>query len=179
MRRALYPGTFDPITLGHLDIIERSLGIFDEVIVSIADTRAGSLFTIEERVDMAKKATAHLDHIVVTSFKELLVDHWRAWGKPTVIRGLRAVQDFEAEFAMALANRRMADDFEILFLMPRSDYVFLSATIVREVARWGGDVSSMVPPAVAESLAKKFNIARQPESGIRSLERGSQATVNP
>jgi len=156
MRRALYPGTFDPITLGHLDILERSLRIFDEVVLSIADTRDGALFSAAERVEIARKATAHMSGVTVVSFRELLVDHWREQGKPTIIRGLRAVQDFEAEFAMALANRRLAEDFDVIFLMPRSDYVFLSATIVREVARWGGDVSSMVSPAVAEFLARKL-----------------------
>ena len=161
MRRALYPGTFDPITYGHLDIVERSLRIFDEVILSIADTRPGSLFTAEEREEIARRATEHLDRVTVTTFRELLVEHWRKQGKPTVIRGLRAVQDFEAEFAMALANRRMAEDFDVLFLMPRSDYVFLSATIVREVARWGGDVTSMVPPVVAEYLSRKFSVPRR------------------
>jgi pantetheine-phosphate adenylyltransferase len=156
MRRALYPGTFDPITLGHLDIIERSLQIFDEVVVSIADTRRESLFTVEERADLVRRSTSHLDNLRVATFRQLLVDYWKEEDKPTVIRGLRAIQDFEAEFAMALANRKLSDDFEILFLLPRSDYVFLSATVVREIARWGGDVSSMVPPVVAESLATKF-----------------------
>ena len=156
MRRALYPGTFDPITFGHLDIVERSLRIFDEVVVSVADTRPDCVFAAQERVELARKATAHLDCVRVVSFRELLVDFWRAQGKPTVVRGLRAVQDFEAEFAMALANRRLAEEFEILFLMPRNDYVFLSATIVREVAKWGGDVSSFVPPAVVEALSRKF-----------------------
>jgi pantetheine-phosphate adenylyltransferase len=156
MRRALYPGTFDPITLGHLDIIERSLQIFDEVVVSVADTRRESLFTVEERADLVRRSTNHLDNLRVATFRQLLVDYWREEDKPTVIRGLRAIQDFEAEFAMALANRKLSDDFEILFLLPRSDYVFLSATVVREIARWGGDVSSMVPPVVAESLAAKF-----------------------
>ena len=156
MRRALYPGTFDPITYGHLDIIERALGIFDSVIVSVADTRPGCLFSVEERVDMVKGATEHLDRVAVTSFRELLVAHWQSLGEPTVIRGLRAVQDFEQEFAMALANRRLSERFENLFLMPRSDYVFLSATIVREAARWGGDVSAMVPANVEERLRAKF-----------------------
>ena len=156
MRRALYPGTFDPITFGHLDIVERSLRIFDEVVVSVADTRPDCVFAAQERVELARKATAHLDRVRVVSVRELLVDFWRAQGKPTVVRGLRAVQDFEAEFAMALANRRLAEEFEILFLMPRNDYVFLSATIVREVAKWGGDVSSFVPPAVVEALSRKF-----------------------
>ena len=155
MRRALYPGTFDPVTLGHLDIIERSLRMFDELVVSVADTREESLFSAEERVELVRQSTSHLDRVTVLSFRELLVDHWLELGKPTVIRGLRAIQDFEAEFAMAAANRRLAREFEILFLMPRSDLVFLSATIVREIARWGGDVSGMVPPAVSEALARK------------------------
>jgi len=170
MRRALYPGTFDPITYGHLDIIERSLRIFDEVIVSVADTRPGCLFSVDERVELVRAATAHLGRVTVTSFRELLVDLWRRLDKPTVVRGLRAVQDFEAEFAMALANRRMAEDFEILFLMPRSDYVFLSATIVRDVARWGGDVSAMVPKVVAAALERKF--AQSPLAAENALGNG-------
>ena len=156
MRRAMYPGTFDPITYGHLDIIERSLRVFDELVVSVADTRTGSLFSVEDRVWLVKEATKHLNGIQVVSFRDLLVTHWRELGCPTVIRGLRAVQDFEAEFAMALANRRLADDFEILFLMPRSDYVFLSATMVREIAQWGGDVSSMVPAVVEKFLRDRY-----------------------
>lgn len=156
MRSAVYPGTFDPITLGHLDIIERGLRIFDEVIVSVADTRPEVVFTVEERVMLVRETTKHLERVRVMPFRDLLVNHWRSLGKPTVVRGLRAVQDFEAEFAMALGNRRLADDFEIIFLMPRNDFVFLSATIVREVARWGGDVSTMVAPPVAEFLAKRF-----------------------
>ena len=156
MRRAIYPGTFDPITFGHLDIIERALGIFDGVIVSVADTRQGCAFTAEERADMVRNATSHLNRVTVTTFRELLVSHWKNLGRPTVIRGLRAIQDFEAEFAMALANRRLSEDFEILFLMPRSDYVFLSASLVREVAHWGGDTSGMVPEYVQECLARKF-----------------------
>lgn len=164
MQRALYPGTFDPITLGHLDIIERSLGIFDELIVSVADTRPGSLFTAEERAELVRESTKHLSRITVCTFRELLVNHWKSLDKPTVIRGLRAVQDFEAEFAMALANRRLADDFESLFLMPRNDLVFLSATTVREVARWGGDVSGMVTPIVAEALRKKYQCEEHRQS---------------
>ena len=156
MRRALYPGTFDPITFGHLDIIERALGIFDSVIVSVADTRPGCLFSVQERLEMVQNSTRHLDRVVVTSFRELLVSHWESLGRPTVIRGLRAVQDFEQEFAMALANRRLSEEFENLFLMPRSDYVFLSASIVREAARWGGDVTAMVPPGVAQRLQERF-----------------------
>ncbi len=156
MRRALYPGTFDPITYGHLDIIERGLRVFDEVVVGVADTREGCLFDAATRVKLAEQATSHVDRISVISFRELLVDLWRRQGKPTIIRGLRAVQDFEAEFAMALANRRLAEEFEILFLMPRSDYVFLSATIVRDIARWGGNVDAMVPAPVAAALAHKF-----------------------
>ena len=130
--------------------------MFDELLVSVADTRKESLFSAEERVELVRQSTSHLDRVTVLSFRELLVDHWLELGKPTVIRGLRAIQDFEAEFAMAAANRRLAREFEILFLMPRSDLVFLSATIVREIARWGGDVSGMVPPAVSEALARKY-----------------------
>lgn len=156
MRRALYPGTFDPITYGHLDIIERALRIFDGLIVSVADTRPGCLFTCEERIEMVRRATSHLNRVTVTSFRELLVSHWTSLGKPTVIRGLRAVQDFEYEFSMALANRQLADDFENLFLMPRNDYVFLSATTVRDVARWGGDITGMVPPTIVELVHARF-----------------------
>jgi pantetheine-phosphate adenylyltransferase len=160
MRRAVYPGTFDPITLGHLDIIERSLRLFDELVVSVADTRPGVVIPVEDRVDLVRKTTEHLDRVTVVSFRDLLVHHWEDLGKPTVIRGLRAVQDFEAEFGMALGNRRLADDFEVIFLMPRNDFVFLSASIVREVARWEGNVSSMVSPPVADYLAGKYGNPR-------------------
>lgn len=159
MRLALYPGTFDPVTLGHLDVLERALTVFDRVQVTVAVNDAKrSLFSTDERVALL---TACLDgvrggeRVEVVAFEGLLVDHARATGATALIRGLRQVSDFDYEFRMALANRRLAPDVQTVFLMPSEDHTFVAASIVREIHRWGGDVSSFVPPPVAEALAAK------------------------
>jgi len=156
-RRAIYPGSFDPVTNGHLDLIERSLGIFDEVIVAVATNREKSpLFSTEERLDLLRKALGKRPGLFIESLEGLLVESAAKREAFVVIRGLRAVSDFEGEFQMALTNRRLEPRIETIFLAPREDCIFLSSRIVKEVAMLGGDVSDFVPKPVVEELKKKF-----------------------
>jgi pantetheine-phosphate adenylyltransferase len=156
-RLAIYPGTFDPITLGHLDIIERSVSIFDEVVVSVGrNIGKKPLFSVEERIEMIERTTAHLENVRVTYFDGLIVDYARKLDAVAMIRGLRAMSDFEFEFQMALVNRTLFPDLVQVFLMPHEAYTHLNSTIVREVASFGGDISSFVTPYVADVLHKKF-----------------------
>jgi len=157
-KKAIYAGTFDPITLGHVDVVERAARIFPELIIGVAAlTGKDTLFSKEERVDLVKAAVADLPNVRVESFEGLLVDYARSQGVGVIIRGLRAVSDFEYEFQMALTNRRLAPDLETIFLMPKQDYSFLNSTNIKQVASLGGDVTEFVPPTVAEALAQKFN----------------------
>ena len=156
-RRAIYPGSFDPLTNGHLDLIVRSLGLFDEVIVGVADNEAKNpLFTTSERVDLIRRSVGDVPGLSVEPLNGLLVDFCRNSGAFVVIRGLRAVSDFEFEFQMALTNRRLEPKIETIFLTPREDCIFLSSRIVKEVARLGGDVAPFVSPPVLKALAEKF-----------------------
>ena len=156
-RLAIYPGTFDPITLGHLDIIERSVSIFDEVLVSVGrNIGKKPLFSVEERVDMIERTTGHLSNVRVSYFDGLIVDYARKLEATAMIRGLRAMSDFEFEFQMALVNRTLHPELVQVFLMPHEAYTHLNSTIVREVSSFGGDISSFVTPYVAEVLHKKF-----------------------
>ncbi|MEI6081363.1 MAG: pantetheine-phosphate adenylyltransferase [Verrucomicrobiota bacterium] len=156
-RRAIYPGSFDPVTNGHLDLITRSLGLFDEVIVGVADNEAKNpLFTTAERVDLIEKSVGPHEGLLVEPLNGLLVDFCRRRGAFVVIRGLRAVSDFEFEFQMALTNRRLEPKIETIFLTPREDCIFLSSRIVKEVARLGGDVSPFVSVSTLASLKEKF-----------------------
>ncbi len=157
MRRAIYPGSFDPVTNGHLDVIQRAGHIFDEVIVAVAfnEQKAG-FFTAEERLELLRQATERIANVRVARFDGLLVEFARAQQAGTVIRGLRAVSDFEFEFQMALMNRKLDDSVETIFLMPREDYVYLSSRIVREIARHGGKIEAFVPFSVARALREKF-----------------------
>lgn len=156
-RLAIYPGTFDPITLGHLDIIERATSIFDEVVVSVGQNIGKQpLFTVEERIEMIKKTTAHMDNVQITYFDGLIVDYARRMDAKAMIRGLRAMSDFEFEFQMALVNRTLYPELVQVFLMPHEAYTHLNSTIVREVASFGGDITPFVTPHVAEVLYKKF-----------------------
>lgn len=156
MTLALYPGTFDPITLGHLDVLERALTVFDRVEVTVAVNAAKQpLFSLEERVRLVRESLDGIDgaeRVEVAPFEGLLVDHARACGAVALIRGLRQVSDFDYEFRMALANRRLAPEVQTVFLMPGEAHAFLAASIVREVHRWGGDTSSFVPPPVQRAL---------------------------
>jgi pantetheine-phosphate adenylyltransferase len=156
---AVYPGTFDPVTKGHVDLVERSLSIFDELIVAIAaNPRKEPLFTLEERIDMFKKVTNQFKRVRIEGFDGLLVDYVKAKKAVGIIRGLRAVSDFEYEMQMALMNRRLDNTIETVFLMPNEEYSFITSTIVREAASYGGDVSSLVPKIVVEKLKKKFGM---------------------
>ena len=154
---AIYPGSFDPVTFGHLDIINRAGQLFDEVIVAVAFNEAKHpLFTAEERIAMIEEAVDGAARVVVRRLDGLLVDFAREQDAFVVIRGLRAISDFEFEFQMALMNRRLEPRLETVFLTPKEDYTFLSSRIVKEVARLGGDVSPFVPAPVAKALKEKF-----------------------
>ncbi|MBK6766324.1 MAG: pantetheine-phosphate adenylyltransferase [bacterium] len=157
MRIALYPGTFDPITYGHLDVIERAASLFDRIIVTLAiHSQKSPLFSIEERTKLIREATKHLQNVDVGQCNGLLVDYARDHEANAIIRGLRAVSDFDYEFRIALANRVLAPTVTTVFLMPGEQYTYLNSSIVREVARLGGSVDSFVPPHVALALQDKF-----------------------
>lgn len=154
---AIYPGSFDPITFGHLDVIERACALFDKIIVAVASSEAkGPLFSVDERCALIRDSLPPDRMVEVKSFSGLLVNFARDEGSHTVIRGLRAVSDFEFEFQMALMNRRLAPELETVFLTPREDCTFISSRIVKEVAKLGGDVSGFVPAAAAGRLRSKF-----------------------
>jgi pantetheine-phosphate adenylyltransferase len=156
MRRAIYPGSFDPVTNGHLDVIERARKLFDEVIVAVAiNDQKQPLFAPDERLAMLRQAIA-IDAVRVAPMEGLLVEFAASEGAHAVVRGLRAISDFEFEFQMALMNRKLDSEIETIFLMPKEEYTYLSSRIVKEIAKLGGDVSAFVPPLVAEALAKKF-----------------------
>ncbi len=156
-KTAIYPGTFDPVTFGHIDVLERAAKLFDEVIISVVKASSkNTLFTYEERVDMIKSVTSNIKNLKVTAFEGLLVDYAKSQNADVIIRGLRAVSDFEYEFQMALTNRKIAPDVETVFLMPGEKYSYISSTLVREIARYKGDVSAFVPKEVAEKLKSKF-----------------------
>jgi pantetheine-phosphate adenylyltransferase len=157
MKIAIYPGTFDPITNGHLDIIERAITLFDSIIVTIARNSAKNpLFSDKERLEMIKEAVKGWNQVEVDSFDGLLVNYAKERKATAVLRGLRAISDFEYEFQLALTNRKLNDTVETVFLMPSERYTYLNSTIVREIARLGGDVSDFVPPAVQKAFEKKF-----------------------
>jgi len=156
--KAIYPGTFDPITDGHLDLILRASKLFSEVIVAIATNQGKApLFSIEERVEMAEEVTAQLSNVKIIGFSNLLVDCAKEYEADVVLRGLRAVSDFEYEFQMAGMNRRLSPELETMFLTPAEQYEFISSSMIREIAKLNGDVSSFVPKCVEERLIKKFN----------------------
>jgi pantetheine-phosphate adenylyltransferase len=160
VRRIVYPGTFDPITNGHVDVVGRALQLFDEVVLAIAaDSTKKPLFSLEERKAMAEQALASFGKQVrVTAFNGLLIDFVRQENSRAILRGLRAISDFEFEFQMALMNRKLNDSIETLFLMPRGAYTYLSSTIIKEVARLGGELSAFVPKTVADALREKYNV---------------------
>jgi pantetheine-phosphate adenylyltransferase len=158
MRRAIYPGSFDPVTNGHLDVVERARKLFDEVIVAVAyNDEKQPLFSLRERLDLLQRTVGKIDNVRIAQFKGLLVEFAKAEKAGAVIRGLRAVSDFEFEFQMALMNRKLDAVVETIFLMPKEEYTYLSSRIVKEIARLGGDVSSFVPVCVAKALNRKFN----------------------
>ena len=155
---AMYPGMFDPITLGHEDLVRRAAALFDRVVVAIADNPGSKapLFTTEERVEMAANALAEIDNVEVTGYAGLTVDFAREHDLRVIIRGLRAVSDFEYEFQLANMNRHLTEEVETAFLTPTEKYTFISSSLVREVAQLGGDVSEFVSPAVKDALMKKY-----------------------
>ncbi|MEW5771692.1 MAG: pantetheine-phosphate adenylyltransferase [Pseudomonadota bacterium] len=156
-RIIVYPGTFDPITCGHEDLVRRALGLFDKVIVAVAESSSKSpCFPLQERLELARLALEGLDNVSVQPFSGLLVDFVRSQGACMVLRGLRAVSDFEYEFQLAGMNRRLAPEMETIFLTPAEQYMFVSASMVREIARLRGDVRPFVHPMVAQRLAARF-----------------------
>ena len=156
---AMYPGTFDPITLGHEDLVRRSSELFDRVVVAIAsDTGSKTpMFSVEERLDMARTALSDIDNVDVRRYSGLTVDFAKQNDLRVILRGLRAVSDFEYEFQLATMNRHLVDDVETLFLTPDERYNFISSTLVREVAQLGGDISDFVSPEVNDALVKRLN----------------------
>ena len=159
---AVYPGTFDPITNGHVFILERSLKIFDRVVVALADNvRKSPLFSVDERRAMISEAVEHDPRIEVDAFDGLLVDYVRRRGATVVIRGLRALADFESEFQAAHMNRHLAPEVETIFLMTSEESFYVSSSLVKEVALMGGDVSRMVPPSVVTALGRKLKKTRK------------------
>jgi len=155
--RAVYPGSFDPLTNGHLDLIERSLRMFDELIVAVVTNPAKTaLFSDAERVEMIREATRDLRRVEILVFEGLLVDFVRSVGARAIIRGLRAVSDFEYEFQMALMNRKLREEIETVFLMPHEAYSYISSRLIKEVAGYGGAVTGLVPPGVEKRLLEKL-----------------------
>lgn len=159
MNTAIYPGSFDPVTLGHIDIIKRSAHIFDRLIVGVLNNNAKSpLFSVEERVNMLKEITADLPNVAVDSFDGLLIDFVRQNNSKVVIRGLRAITDFDYELQLAQMNRVIAPEIDTLFLTTNLKYAYLSSSTTKEVAKYGGDISAFLDPMVAEKVREKFAV---------------------
>lgn len=157
MNRVLYPGTFDPITMGHADLVERASRLFDQVIIAVAaNPKKNPLFPLEQRVELAREVTKHLPNVEVMGFSTLLAHFVREQNANILVRGLRAVSDFEYEFQLANMNRQLAPEVESLFLTPSEKYSYISSTLVREIAALGGDVSKFVHPAVMQALKTRF-----------------------
>ena len=157
MKHAVFAGTFDPVTNGHLDIMQRALRMFDRLTVAVAErAEKGVLFTQAERVAMIREATPTLDRLTVEPFAGLLVDFARQRKIPVIVRGLRFISDFEYEFQMALMNRRLSDEIETVFLMPSETYTYLNASLVKEIARFGGAIDGLVPVSVAPRLRERL-----------------------
>ena len=156
-RRAVYPGSFNPVHFGHMDIIRRASRVFDEVIVAVySDPKKPLLFSAEERVDLIRQAVGDISNVKVASFSRLAVDYLASVDARIMVRGLRVFSDFEYEFRMALANQRLASDVEVVHFMTSESFLHISSTTVRDIASLGGDVSSMVPDFVAEALAMRY-----------------------
>ncbi|MGQ9642842.1 MAG: pantetheine-phosphate adenylyltransferase [Ignavibacterium sp.] len=158
MKKVIYPGTFDPVTYGHIDIVRRAVDLFDQVVVTVAiNPTKQPLFTTEERVEMLRESLKDFDRVVVDSFDGLTVEHAKQVGAIGIIRGLRQISDFEFEFQMALMNRKLAGDITTIFLMPHERYTYLNSTVIRNLASLHADVSNFVPSNVVEALKRKFN----------------------
>lgn len=157
MTKAVYPGSFDPITNGHLDIIRRAARMFDEVVVAVLKNSSKSpMFTVDERVALIEEATKGLDNVTVDHFDGLLVDYMEKTNSRVIVKGLRAMQDFEAEFQMAAMNRKLAPDVDTCFIMTRTEYMYLSSSIVKEVTKYSSNIDDFVPPCVATAIKAKF-----------------------
>jgi pantetheine-phosphate adenylyltransferase len=157
VKSALYPGTFDPVTLGHVDLVERGLRLFDRVVVAVADSSSkGPMFTIDERVTLFRDAVAHLPGAEVVPFQSLTVHFAREKNATAIIRGLRAVSDFDYEFQLAWMNRKLDAGIETVFLCPNEHYSYVNSSLVKEIARLGGDITEFVPAPVGRSLAERF-----------------------
>lgn len=158
MKTVLYPGSFDPVTNGHFDVIKRAASLFDRLVVAAAvNSEKSPMFTFDERVQLLKEVCKDLPNVEIVSFQGLLVNALAKFDACAVIRGLRAVSDFEYEFQMALMNRELNQKCETLFMMPSPDYSFVSSKLIKEIARCKGDISAFVPPCVAEAIYKKFS----------------------
>jgi pantetheine-phosphate adenylyltransferase len=162
MRTAIYPGSFDPLTNGHLDVVQRAAKLFDRVLVAVAKNEGKHpLFTLDERLALVKTSIAHLPNVEADSFDSLLVEYVVSRQAQAIVRGLRAISDFEFEFQLALMNRKLNENIETIFMMPKDTYTFLSSGIVKEIARLGGDVGSFVPAPVQTALVRKFSGAKR------------------
>jgi len=160
VRTVIYPGSFDPLTNGHLDVIERATKLFDKVVVAVARNESKRpLFSQEERLEMVSRAIRGMPHVEADTFEGLLIEYVQRRGAQAVIRGLRAVSDFEFEFQLALMNRKLNERIETIFMMPKDTYTFLSSRLIKEIASLGGDVSAFVPAHVRATLASKLALA--------------------
>lgn len=158
---AVYPGTFDPPTHGHLDVLERASRMFEELVVGVSQAPGkNALFSYDERITMIKEVTNQLENVIVVPFGGLLVEFVKSRGAQVIVRGLRAISDFDYEFQMALMNRRLAPELDTVFLFTKDEYSYLSSRLVKEIAGLGGDVSKMVPPGVLSRLLDKLNSRR-------------------
>jgi pantetheine-phosphate adenylyltransferase len=158
-RKAVYPGTFDPITYGHLDLLKRATKIFDEVVVAVAHSvNKEPLFSVEERVAMVKEAVAGIGNVVVDDFNCLVVDYMKKAGARTIIRGIRMISDFEYEFQMALTNRQLDPEVETIFMMPNESYCYLSSKLIKEAVMLGAEVEQFVPREIAQALKNKLSL---------------------
>jgi len=166
MRRAIYPGSFDPVTNGHLDVIQRASRLFDDLIVAVAfndQKQISTLFSVDERIELLRQSCDDIPNARIVKLDGLLVEFARLQGAGAIVRGLRAISDFEFEFQMALMNRKMEPSLETIFMMPKEEYTYISSRIVKEIARLGGNVESFVPHWVARALANKFPGKRSAE----------------
>jgi len=167
MRTAIYPGSFDPLTNGHLDVVQRAAKLFDRVIVAVAKNEGKHpLFTLNERLVLVNKSIAHLPNVEADSFDSLLVEYVVSRKAQAIVRGLRAISDFEFEFQLALMNRKLNANIETIFMMPKDTYTFLSSRIVKEIARLGGNVSPFVPAHVQSALQEKLKPRRHQDTKI-------------